>query len=637
MSLANPFVMSYRKAMAAAWRPHEPMDPAAWAERYRVLSDKVSSEPGPYRLDRTPYARGILQALGGRYTEVVVQAPGQSGKSEIGRNWLAWSADLDPGPMMIVFPTQQSAEDNMEERIMPMFRDSPRLRRLLTARLWDVKKSRMILGTCTINIGWAGSPNALAARPERRILLDEVNKNPPYKGKEADGITNARKRVESYGHRGQVYIVSTPTIPTGQVTKAYESCVDRRTYQCPCPKCGAFAEFDWDQVTWEGREESDEGELREQRAALEAGLIQAFYECESCGYLIKDSERWPMVQRGEWVSDGYPRGQHPEALSIGFRINGLATPWTSFSGMALKFVTAKLKGIAEMQGFYNSDLGLPFWGVTHDATQLVEVKAETIQRKASKGRGRKPTAPAWATHIIGSADPGKIGAPFVIRAWGKGFWSTLLAFGEAPNLAALNELVLERELRSEDGHLLRVSRMLIDVGGGRGTMSQARTDEIYRYAKTKTGLIFPTKGYGGAGRPQQPVLTRSHTYHPPGEQAKAYDVTMSSIDTEYFKDITAGRIEAEEEVLWGIGCEVSVDYVLQVAAEKKGLVERKVKPDGTVTEVFRWAPRVVGVANHFWDCEVLQSVGAYMIDMDRGAPPPAQSWPSRVPSIRTGY
>ena len=34
-----------------------------WAERHRILSGKDSSEPGPYRVARTPYAREPMDCL----------------------------------------------------------------------------------------------------------------------------------------------------------------------------------------------------------------------------------------------------------------------------------------------------------------------------------------------------------------------------------------------------------------------------------------------------------------------------------------------------------------------------------------------------------------------------------------------
>jgi phage terminase large subunit GpA-like protein len=610
--------------ISSAWVPPEPLTPSQWAERYRVLGDRVTSEPGPYRGARTPYAAGVLDALGGHYTEVYLQSAAQVCKSEIGRNLIGWSVDQDPGPIMIVFPTEQAARDNIDERIKPMFEDSPKLREHLTGRSWDVKTDRIVLDTCTINIGWAGSPQSTASRPERRVYLDEVNKFPAYRGgDEGSAIPRARKRTQSYGPRGQIYVASTPTVPRGAITMGVESCVDRRTWQVPCPGCGAYSALDWERVEWSGKDSTDDTELLEQLAEIEAGVLEAVHVCE-CGRAMRDSERWAAVLAGEWVSDGCARGERPVSRTVGFKLSGLCSPWTSFTQLAHRFITAKKKGIGDIHVFYNEDLGVPFWGSISedDKTRLTDVSAEVLHVKSSEPRAPGypvGIVPDWALFLVGSADPGKSGAHYTIRAWGRGYRSRLLAAGHVESLEELRRAVLWREFGA-GGRKARVSLFVMDSGGGRGTQSKSRTDEIYRFAKSCGPVASLLKGFGGAGTASMPALTRSHQYHPPGESSTPYDVSLTTIDTEYFKDLAAARIGDANPSLWEIGCAVPDGYVLQVASERKSLVERRVKPTGEVFEVFRWAPKIVGAANHYWDCEVYQCVAAFMLDMDRRPP-----------------
>jgi phage terminase large subunit GpA-like protein len=37
---------------------------ADWAEHHRVLTSRSAAEPGPYRIERTPYLREPMDALG---------------------------------------------------------------------------------------------------------------------------------------------------------------------------------------------------------------------------------------------------------------------------------------------------------------------------------------------------------------------------------------------------------------------------------------------------------------------------------------------------------------------------------------------------------------------------------------------
>ena len=50
-----------------AWRDGLTPDPlltvSEWADRYRVLSQRASSEPGRWRTERTPYLKEIMDCL----------------------------------------------------------------------------------------------------------------------------------------------------------------------------------------------------------------------------------------------------------------------------------------------------------------------------------------------------------------------------------------------------------------------------------------------------------------------------------------------------------------------------------------------------------------------------------------------
>lgn len=55
------------EAIGRAWRDGLKPDPlltvSEWADRYRVLSQRASSEPGRWRTDRTPYLKEIMDCL----------------------------------------------------------------------------------------------------------------------------------------------------------------------------------------------------------------------------------------------------------------------------------------------------------------------------------------------------------------------------------------------------------------------------------------------------------------------------------------------------------------------------------------------------------------------------------------------
>src|SRR5215831_34213 len=53
----------YGNAARAGARPDPLLTVSEWADRYRMLSQRASGEPGPWRTDRTPYLREIMDCL----------------------------------------------------------------------------------------------------------------------------------------------------------------------------------------------------------------------------------------------------------------------------------------------------------------------------------------------------------------------------------------------------------------------------------------------------------------------------------------------------------------------------------------------------------------------------------------------
>ena len=120
----------YGAAFAAAITPPQRMSVAEWADRYRVLSGQSSSEPGPWRTDRTPYLREIMDTLStdSEVEEVVLWSGTQLGKSECCNNWIGYSIDHNPGPVLLVQPTLDLAKRYSKQRIAALIESTPCLR-----------------------------------------------------------------------------------------------------------------------------------------------------------------------------------------------------------------------------------------------------------------------------------------------------------------------------------------------------------------------------------------------------------------------------------------------------------------------------------------------------------------------------
>jgi phage terminase large subunit GpA-like protein len=98
-------------AVEPAWRDGLTPDPlltvSEWADRYRVLSQRASSEPGRWRTERTPYLKEIIDCLSpaSPFQRVVFMKGAQVGRYRSGNCWIGYVIHQAPGPMMAVAPT----------------------------------------------------------------------------------------------------------------------------------------------------------------------------------------------------------------------------------------------------------------------------------------------------------------------------------------------------------------------------------------------------------------------------------------------------------------------------------------------------------------------------------------------------
>jgi phage terminase large subunit GpA-like protein len=127
-------------AIERAWRDGLKPDPlltiSQWADRYRVLSQRASSEPGRWRTQRTPYLKEIMDCLSpaSPVQRVALMKGAQIGGTECGNCWIGYVIHQAPGPMMAVAPTVELAKRNSKQRIDPLIEESEVLRELVKER-----------------------------------------------------------------------------------------------------------------------------------------------------------------------------------------------------------------------------------------------------------------------------------------------------------------------------------------------------------------------------------------------------------------------------------------------------------------------------------------------------------------------
>lgn len=108
-------------------RPKKRLPVSAWAEANRILPD-TNAVAGPWRNALTPYLVEIMDAFSDDTTEqIVFVKPTQVGGTSAMENALGSLIDQDPGPTMVVYPSDQLAKRTVESKLEPMFKSCPAL------------------------------------------------------------------------------------------------------------------------------------------------------------------------------------------------------------------------------------------------------------------------------------------------------------------------------------------------------------------------------------------------------------------------------------------------------------------------------------------------------------------------------
>ena len=474
-----------RRAWLRGLSPDPVLTVTEWSERHRLLSSRNAAEPGPYRVARTPYMRAIMDALSPNHpaTRVVFMKSAQVGATEVGNNWIGFVVHRVPAPILAVQPTVDMAKRLSQQRLDPLFDDSPVLRDLIMpSRARDSGNtvlSKRFKGGVLILTG-ANSAVGLRSMPARFVFLDEVDAYPVAVDEEGDPIALAEARTITYGHRKKLFLASTPTIKgRSRIEKEYEAS-DQQRYFVPCPQCGCLQHLEWERLRWErGHPET------------------AAYYCIHCDEPIEERHKtWMMdgANGAGWRSTA-PQDVADDARRrgvAGFHINGLYSPlgWMSWVDMARDWELAQADDAA-LQTFKNTKLG-ETWQVRGDAPEWERL----YERRESAWR--LGDVPAGVLFLTAGIDVQRDRIEMDVWGWGRNLESWLVdhivIYGSPAEAHVWDELteVIGRTWEHESGVHMTLSRAAIDTGDGQ------YTNEVYVWVRqVGQGQVLAVKGVDG--------------------------------------------------------------------------------------------------------------------------------------------
>lgn len=441
--MADAFTI-YNEGFNAGLKPDPLLNISEWADKYRVLSQKASAEPGKWRTSRTPYLKEIMDCLSpySGIERVVFMKGAQIGGTEVGNNFLGYIVHLSPGPVMLVMPTVDGAKRTSKTRIDPMFAAIPELKGVISDRRSKDASNTTLMkefqGGVLVLTG-ANSAIGLRSMPVRYIFLDEID---AYKGDvegEGDPVNLAIKRTSTFNRR-KIFMVSTPTIQSvSRIEYEYEQS-DQRHYMVPCPYCNKRQSLKWKQIHWENNDPQT-----------------AVYICEYCGGIIEEHLKTWMLENGVWEKS------NPSSKIAGFHLSSLYSPvgWFSWADAVKQFLDAKNKDNL-LKVWVNTVLGetwlekgeVPEWQILFD-------KREDYQQEL---------VPSGGLFLTAGADVQKDRIECEVVAWGRNreSWSVgyFIINGDTAREDVWNELTefSRRYFEHSSGAMLPISRFAIDSG-----------------------------------------------------------------------------------------------------------------------------------------------------------------------------
>lgn len=507
----------YRSAYLRGLQPDPELWVDEWADEYmRIPRETGAAEPGPYRTERTPYAREPMRCLspGHPARRVVTMVASQLMKTQIALNWIGGCIHMAPANILMLLPSLALAK-RVSGRVGKTIDATPVLReRVASPRSRDARNTmdtKEFEGG-TLYATTAGSASNLAELAARYIYGDEIDRWDVDVDNEGDPIELAETRASTFGRHAKIYFSSSPTIKGASRIADLFAQSDQRHYYVPCPHCGERQTLEWENLKY-----TDD-------------YRQVQYLCCTCGCLVDEHHKGDMLARGEWRAHAEGDGE-----TVGFTLNALYAPlgWVSWLGLAKQYDKAKAaqdKGDLEpMQVFYNTRLAR-LWDAAQEMTKASELKARAEDYPLG-------SVPRGALILTAAVDTQHNRLELLVIGWGEGMerWvvdhQVIMGDPSDERTWALLDERLKVRYRHVSGVEMSICATAIDSGGH-------HTDEVYQFTRLRRWRnVLAVKGASRAGRP---VLA---------QRPSKVDVTWR------------GTTHKEGAELWMIGTDTAKDWI----------------------------------------------------------------------------
>ena len=487
----------------------------------------TSSEPGRFKVERTPFMRDIMNAFtDDKVHRVIAMTSSQVGKSTALNCVVGRFAHLDPCTIMLIQPTQELAEKYSKTRIVPMIEDSKVLKPLFNNRNQTILE-KFFTGGQLLMTG-SNSPANLASQPVRIVLCDEVDRFAEDLPGEGDPVKLATARTTTFWNY-KIGLFSTPTIKNHSRIEQEFLLGTQEYWSYKCPNCGEWHHLDWRNFVVKEMSRCVDEEMSSKTTKLpiyqttKLPIYQSthLYRCEDCGFEFTEQEIKSAEQK--YIA------KNPAALAKGIRsfwVNAFSSPWLSWRQIFEEWQEAR--GKPALEKVVMNTRFAESYELAADKSLVDE--NEYLKRRIEYGA----ELPDGVLILTAAVDVQSNRLEFEVVGWGAGevrygIWRDIIQ-GNPAQYSTWQELdaVLDRQYYFADGRSLKIARTFIDSG------YSAR--QVYSYcAENMHKGRFAIKGKGAPGLP----LIYQYTY------PKGYGITLTILGVNDGKQEIFSRLKLE--------------------------------------------------------------------------------------------
>ncbi|WP_018952487.1 phage terminase large subunit family protein [Thioalkalivibrio sulfidiphilus] len=598
-----------RRLLARVWRcwaPPPRMTTREWADQFMYLSaDSGAARHGKYRSQVTPWLREIQEAVDDpRIKKLVVMKSAQIGwTAGVVMPYILRRIDLDPSPIVVMFPTMEAAKEFNVEKFIPTVDVTPRLHGKIdvsttrrSGNRWSFKK---FAGGFLKFVG-SNSPRSVKSSSAPVLIVEEPDDASRDLKGQGDSIRLLEDRAKTHPSAKIVY-GGTPTLKgLSSIEWAYLNS-DQRKLFVPCPHCGEEHVLDWGNVRW--REDPDHNHEVYGHALPET----AFYVCPHCGATWDDHQKNEAVRRA--VRERRWRATQPFEGVAGYYLSELYVSWDAsrMSNLVRRYLQAKHKAAqgdsGELVAFWNSVLGLPY---EFGEGQLPREELEALALDYPER-----TVPNGGLVLTVGVDVQHNRFALVVRAWGRGEESWLVYAAELfgtvtdktdPVWQELEQTVFGAFQRAS-GQEARAKAVSIDAGDG------VTSDLVYSWVRDMKRrypgvTIMPVKGSSDRNMEREIFSLPRTVDHRTPTKADRWGLRVFIVGVNKAKDLLLGgderagrlRLSGNGPGRFHVYRDVRADYWDHLSAEVKA-------PSRRHRNRLVWQKKA-GRPNEFLDCEI---------------------------------